>query len=147
MRAAGWRVVGALLKARTWNVPSYATCGLVEGAHAEDIGACVVHNDWRFDNVVSSPDHPGGAVLDWELAPSATAGDVDVSAMRRLGLPVSQAPRSATSDVSVSRWCQLPSRAPHHPVGSAGLGPRVEAQSLWITQAESPGVLLQPGRT
>ncbi|WP_109124085.1 phosphotransferase family protein [Dyella sp. C11] len=41
---------------------------------AKDNASCVVHNDFRFDNVVLSPDNPLTiiGVLDWELA---TVGD------------------------------------------------------------------------
>jgi aminoglycoside phosphotransferase (APT) family kinase protein len=62
-------------KARTWNVPSY---GYVRAWLAErvpeDVGACVIHNDWRFDNVVLDPADPTRVVgvLDWEMA---TIGD------------------------------------------------------------------------
>ena len=36
----------------------------------QDVGACVIHNDWRFDNVVLDPGDLSQirAVLDWELA-------------------------------------------------------------------------------
>src|SRR5262249_43087917 len=39
-----------------------------------DVGACVIHNDWRFDNVVLDSGEPTRVigVLDWELA---TIGD------------------------------------------------------------------------
>jgi aminoglycoside phosphotransferase (APT) family kinase protein len=63
------------LKARTWNVPSYRAVRDWLKAHApEDLGACVIHNDWRLDNVVLDPAAPTRvvAVLDWELA---TIGD------------------------------------------------------------------------
>lgn len=41
---------------------------------AEDSGICVIHNDYRFDNVVLDPDDPMKVlgVLDWEMA---TLGD------------------------------------------------------------------------
>ncbi len=62
-------------KARTWNVPGYA--GVIEWLKANtpaDIATCVIHNDWRFDNVVLSADDPTQVigVLDWEMA---TLGD------------------------------------------------------------------------
>jgi aminoglycoside phosphotransferase (APT) family kinase protein len=63
------------LKARTWNVPSYRAVRAWLKAHTpEDVGACVIHNDWRLDNVVLDPAAPTRvvAVLDWELA---TVGD------------------------------------------------------------------------
>lgn len=40
----------------------------------EDVGTCIIHNDYRFDNVVLNPDNPFDiiGVLDWEMA---TLGD------------------------------------------------------------------------
>jgi aminoglycoside phosphotransferase (APT) family kinase protein len=40
----------------------------------KDSGACVIHNDYKFDNIVLDPDDPTRivAVLDWEMA---TVGD------------------------------------------------------------------------
>jgi aminoglycoside phosphotransferase (APT) family kinase protein len=62
-------------KARTWNVPSYGyvRAWLKERA-PDDVGACVIHNDWRFDNVVLDPEAPTSVIgaLDWELS---TIGD------------------------------------------------------------------------
>ncbi len=63
------------VKARTWNVPSFSW---VRDWLAErvppDAGACVIHNDWRFDNVVLDRAEPTRivGVLDWEMA---TVGD------------------------------------------------------------------------
>lgn len=39
-----------------------------------DVGSCLIHNDYRFDNVVLNPDNPFEVigVLDWEMA---TIGD------------------------------------------------------------------------
>jgi aminoglycoside phosphotransferase (APT) family kinase protein len=63
------------LKAKTWNVPSFRR--VREWLHAnvpDDVATCVIHNDWRFDNVVLAPDDPTRVigVLDWEMA---TLGD------------------------------------------------------------------------
>lgn len=62
-------------QARTWNVPSFrgVRAWLHERAPA-DVATCVIHNDWRFDNVVLAPDDPTRVigVLDWEMA---TLGD------------------------------------------------------------------------
>ena len=63
------------LKAKTWNVPSFKR--VREWLHhniPDDVATCVIHNDWRFDNVVLSPDDPTRVigVLDWEMA---TLGD------------------------------------------------------------------------
>jgi aminoglycoside phosphotransferase (APT) family kinase protein len=47
---------------------------LAEKQPAHDNASCVIHNDYRFDNVVLEPDHPLDiiGVLDWEMA---TIGD------------------------------------------------------------------------
>lgn len=62
-------------KARTWNVPSYQGVRDWLKQHTPaDVKTCVVHNDWRFDNVVLDPADPTRVigVLDWEMA---TLGD------------------------------------------------------------------------
>lgn len=61
--------------ARTWNVPSFrrVTRWLAE-RQPPDAGACVIHNDFRLDNLVLAPRDPERivGVLDWEMA---TVGD------------------------------------------------------------------------
>ncbi len=62
-------------KAKTPNVPSFAVVQHWLRRHIPaDSGVCVIHNDWRFDNVVLNPDQPTEVigVLDWEMA---TLGD------------------------------------------------------------------------
>lgn len=62
-------------KARTWNVPSYNRVrAWLKANTPDDVATCVIHNDWRFDNVVLAPDDPTRVigVLDWEMA---TLGD------------------------------------------------------------------------
>lgn len=62
-------------KARTWNVPSFSRVRAWLRANApDDVGACLIHNDWRLDNVVLAPADPTRivGVLDWEMA---TIGD------------------------------------------------------------------------
>lgn len=62
-------------KARTWNVPSYkGVRAWLKANVPEDSRTCVIHNDWRFDNVVLDADDPTQVigVLDWEMA---TIGD------------------------------------------------------------------------
>jgi len=62
-------------KARTWNVPTFRKVTDWLKAHTpEDVKSCVVHNDFRFDNVVLDPADPTRVVgiLDWEMA---TIGD------------------------------------------------------------------------
>ncbi len=61
--------------ARTWNVGRFEN--VIAWLHAnipEDAAACVIHNDFRFDNLVLAPTDPTRVigVLDWEMA---TIGD------------------------------------------------------------------------
>ncbi|MFT4050080.1 MAG: phosphotransferase family protein [Solirubrobacterales bacterium] len=61
--------------ARTWNVPSFKkVMRWLEANQPADVANCVIHNDWRLDNVVLDADDLGWiiAVLDWEMA---TLGD------------------------------------------------------------------------
>lgn len=62
-------------KAQTWNVPRYTGIRAWLKKHTPaDVKTCIVHNDWRFDNVVLDPAKPTRVigVLDWEMA---TLGD------------------------------------------------------------------------
>lgn len=62
-------------KARTWNVPRFEGVMTWLAEHTpEDAGTCLVHNDFRFDNVVLDAKDPTRivGVLDWEMA---TLGD------------------------------------------------------------------------
>jgi aminoglycoside phosphotransferase (APT) family kinase protein len=62
-------------KARTWNVGGFDfVMGWLERHIPEDSGACLIHNDFRFDNLVLDPRDPARiiGVLDWEMA---TIGD------------------------------------------------------------------------
>jgi aminoglycoside phosphotransferase (APT) family kinase protein len=62
-------------KARTWNVPRFTQVKAWLRANApDDSGACVIHNDYRFDNLVLDPVESAKVVgvLDWEMA---TIGD------------------------------------------------------------------------
>ena len=63
------------VKAKTPNVPSFALVRQWLNNHTpKDSKTCVIHNDWRFDNVVLAADDPTQVigVLDWEMA---TLGD------------------------------------------------------------------------
>jgi aminoglycoside phosphotransferase (APT) family kinase protein len=63
------------LKAKTWNVPGFARVRAWLAANTpDDAATCVIHNDWRFDNLVLDPADPTRiiGVLDWEMA---TLGD------------------------------------------------------------------------
>ena len=62
-------------RAKTWNVPSFAhVMRWLDEQRPNDVGACVIHNDFRLDNLVLDREDPlrVRAVLDWELA---TIGD------------------------------------------------------------------------
>jgi aminoglycoside phosphotransferase (APT) family kinase protein len=62
-------------KARTWNVPSYRYVRAWLAEHTpNDVATCVIHNDFRLDNVVLDAKEPTRVigVLDWEMA---TLGD------------------------------------------------------------------------
>lgn len=62
-------------KAHTLNVPSFKFVRkwLLENI-PDDTNTCIIHNDWRFDNVILDPNDPTEVigVLDWEMA---TLGD------------------------------------------------------------------------
>ncbi|MBJ9985218.1 phosphotransferase family protein [Acinetobacter sp. S40] len=62
-------------KAKTINVPSfhYVRTWLLDNI-PNDSTTCIIHNDWRFDNVILNPEQPTQVigVLDWEMA---TLGD------------------------------------------------------------------------
>ena len=63
------------VKAKTPNVPSFALVRQWLGKHTPaDSKTCVIHNDWRFDNVILDAADPTKVigVLDWEMA---TLGD------------------------------------------------------------------------
>ncbi len=70
---AGWTKRYA--DAHTWNVPKFArvTAWLAENIPPES-RICVIHNDYRLDNVILDPAEPTRVIgiLDWELA---TLGD------------------------------------------------------------------------
>jgi aminoglycoside phosphotransferase (APT) family kinase protein len=62
-------------KARTWNVPkAEGIMAWLAANQPDDVRSCVIHNDYRLDNVVLAPDDPMRVigVLDWEMA---TIGD------------------------------------------------------------------------
>ena len=61
--------------AKTWNVPSFErVMRWLDANQPADVAACVIHNDFRLDNVVLDPGDPQRIVgiLDWEMA---TIGD------------------------------------------------------------------------
>jgi aminoglycoside phosphotransferase (APT) family kinase protein len=72
-QVAGWS--DRFRRARTDDVGDFeAVIGWLEGRRPDDVATCVVHNDYRLDNVVLHPTGPPrvAGVLDWEMA---TLGD------------------------------------------------------------------------
>ncbi len=72
-QVAGWSE--RYRSAKTWNVPSFErVMRWLDAEQPGDVGACVIHNDFRLDNLVLDARDPlyVRAVLDWELA---TIGD------------------------------------------------------------------------
>jgi aminoglycoside phosphotransferase (APT) family kinase protein len=72
-QVAGWSE--RYRRAKTWNVPAFErVMRWLDARQPPDRGACVIHNDFRLDNMVLDPHDPlrVRAVLDWELA---TIGD------------------------------------------------------------------------
>jgi len=62
-------------RAKTWNVPGCERVMTWLADHLpDDVDTCVIHGDYRLDNVVLDPDEPTRivGVLDWEMA---TLGD------------------------------------------------------------------------
>ncbi len=63
------------MKARTWNVPTFKKVrAWLKDNTPNDVATCVIHNDFRLDNIVLDPQDPTRiiGVLDWEMA---TLGD------------------------------------------------------------------------
>ncbi len=71
-QVAGW--TDRLARAATDDLGDWAAVTDWLAAHQPaDVGRCLIHNDYRFDNLVLEPDPPRvRAVLDWEMA---TVGD------------------------------------------------------------------------
>ncbi len=72
-QVGGW--IGRFAKAKTWNVPSWKkVMAWLDANQPADRGAVLIHNDFRFDNIVFDEANPTKpvALLDWEMA---TIGD------------------------------------------------------------------------
>ena len=111
--------------AHTEDVPDGASVmAWLDQRQPADAGACVIHNDWRFDNVVLDPDDLSriNAVLDWELA---TVGDPfmdlgsamadwvqpdDEAGMQAFRMQPSTAPGMPTRDEFVDEYCRRAGR-------------------------------------
>ena len=95
--------------ARTDDVPNAEDVMAWLAAHQpDDVAACLVHGDWRFDNVVIDPtDLRIVAVLDWELA---TVGDPLMDLGAALAYWV-----QADDDPAFQAFRRQPSNAPGMP--------------------------------
>lgn len=73
-QVAGWSDRWAKAATEDTDVCADVVAWLLAKQPAHDNASCVIHNDYRFDNVVLDPDHPLDiiGVLDWEMA---TIGD------------------------------------------------------------------------
>ncbi|MFZ1156087.1 MAG: phosphotransferase family protein [Solirubrobacteraceae bacterium] len=107
--------------AHTWNVPSFErVMHWLAERQPQDVASRVVHNDYRFDNLVLAPGSPQRivGVLDWELA---TVGDPlmdlggalaywvqadDDRLMRTLRRQPTDAPGMLTRREVVERYCE-----------------------------------------
>jgi aminoglycoside phosphotransferase (APT) family kinase protein len=70
-QVAGWS--DRFRRARTADIGDYEqVMGWLDAHQPADVATCVIHNDFRLDNVVLSPDLRVTGVLDWEMA---TLGD------------------------------------------------------------------------
>lgn len=72
-QVSGWDA--RFVKAKTANVPGFKLIrAWLKRNTPKDIKTCVIHNDWRFDNVILDPKNPTEVIgiLDWEMA---TLGD------------------------------------------------------------------------
>ena len=70
-QVSGWS--DRFRRARTPDVGDYEqVMAWLEAHRPDDVGSCVIHNDYRFDNVVLDDDLRVRGVLDWEMA---TLGD------------------------------------------------------------------------
>ncbi len=122
-QVAGWTKRWAA--ARTSDVPDVerAAAWLAERQPPER-GASLIHNDFKYDNLVLDPADPGRivAVLDWEMA---TVGDPlmdlgttlgywvqedDAPELRALGLGITALPGNPTRDELVARYARATGR-------------------------------------
>jgi aminoglycoside phosphotransferase (APT) family kinase protein len=72
-QVAGW--TDRLVRSATDDLGDWsAVTAWLATQQPSDVGQCLIHNDWRFDNMVLAPDDPlrVAGVLDWEMA---TVGD------------------------------------------------------------------------
>jgi aminoglycoside phosphotransferase (APT) family kinase protein len=83
-------------KARTWNAPRFRrVIGWLKENTPDDVATCVVHGDYRLDNVVLDPADPAqvAGILSWTSATASPTGS------RRATTP-SRGPRAASRRTS-----------------------------------------------
>lgn len=123
-QVSGW--IRRYRAARTWNVPSFnRVMRWLETEQPPDAGSCLIHNDFRLDNLVLAPGDLTDVVgvLDWELA---TVGDPfmdlgsslaywvqadDPRTMRLLRRQPTDAPGMPTRREVIDRYCARTGRS------------------------------------
>ncbi|HEX4933278.1 MAG TPA: phosphotransferase family protein, partial [Gemmatimonadaceae bacterium] len=128
-QVAGW--TRRFEAARTGDQPHVERIATwLAAARPAEEGAALVHNDFKFDNLVLAPDDPARivAVLDWEMA---TIGDpfmdlgttlaywveaTDPPLLRALGLGVTALPGTLTRAEVLARYEAATGRHVAHPV-------------------------------
>lgn len=134
-QVAGWTRRWAA--SRTGDVPTVERVAAWIAAHAPSAGdATLVHNDFKFDNLVLDPDDPSHvrAVLDWEMA---TVGDprldlatslgywleaADPPPLLQLGLGITAMPGSFTREQVVTAYERASGRSVGDPVWLLAFG-------------------------
>lgn len=128
-QVAGWTRRYAAARTGAQPAVERAAAWLADHLPAEH-GATLLHNDFKYDNLVLAPDDPARvvAVLDWEMA---TVGDPwmdlgttlaywveadDPPALRTLGLGVTALPGNLTRRGVVERYAAVTGRAVESPV-------------------------------
>ena len=105
-QVAGW--TERYRRARTPNVPDYeAVMAWLARNQPPDRATCLIHNDFRLDNVVLDPDMGVVGVLDWEMA---TLGDPLMDVGEALSYWI-----QADDDETIKLFKRQPSDAPGMP--------------------------------
>lgn len=118
-QVGGW--ISRFEKVKTWNVPSWnRVMRWLDEVQPADVGTCLIHNDFRLDNVVFDHDDPTKpiALLDWEMAtlgdPLMDLGSVvsywveagDAGLYQRFRMQPSNAPGMLTRKEVVDYYCE-----------------------------------------
>lgn len=117
-QVSGW--IDRYRRAKTWNVPSFEkVMAWLDEQQPADSGSCLIHNDFRMDNVVYADDDPTRPIglLDWELATigdplmdlgtamSYWIGDDDPALLRFFRMQPSNAPGMLSRREVVDYYC------------------------------------------